>query len=190
MAFNYTLLYHNISPFCEPLSSVHQLDFFFFFCFAIRILHCLFHTDFRPYFLRILHCIFYTNFLCFIQVSLLILGLISIRIFLLSLLRYYMDNWTLFHTNFSLSFFAQIDYHTVYIDLCLYHIFTQIFMNFECCTLENNESDCNIRNFNAIPILQCLWLSSFSQLVLSLFLRLFIVILFLYCHQLLSYVFF
>ena len=43
---------------------------------------------------------------------------------------------------------------------------------------------CIIWIFNVIPILQCVWLSSFSQLVLSLFLKLF-----LHCHQLLSYVF-
>ena len=58
--------------------------------------------------------------------------------------------------------FAQIDYHTSYIDLFLYH--TWIFMNFECCTLENNEFDCITCItwiFDAKPILQCLWLFSF-----------------------------
>ena len=119
------MLYRNISPFCEPLSFVHQLDLFALpheFSFAL------------PYEFFTLY--FRTNFLLLISIRIFCVSynfslLISIRIFLLSLQQ--IDWYTLLILDLISirisPLFAQIDYHTFYIALHLYH--TNFYMNFE-----------------------------------------------------------
>ena len=94
----------------------------------------------------------------------------------------------LFHMNFFSLFATNRLPYILHCFAFVYELFHEFWMMYPW----NNESDCItciIQIFDAKSILQCLWLSSFSQLVLSLSLRLFTVKLFSYCHQLLSYVF-
>ena len=136
--FNYNLLYdqmlyHNISPFCEPLSFAHQRITFqldLFLCFAIWIFFVYFHTDlcfirtFYCFFLwiSIWICVLYELLHCiFVWISIWICVLyellhctfvwISIWIFAFTLVISY---------EFSPLFLPQIDYHVFYIVLHLY----------------------------------------------------------------------
>ena len=63
--WHYTLLYRNISPFCEPLSFVQELHLFL--CFAIRIFLLYFIRTFTLYF-RTNFSVFYTDFLLLISI--------------------------------------------------------------------------------------------------------------------------
>ena len=150
------MLYHNISPFCEPLSFVqfqyHNKMFAFvlmnftlhfrtnFYCIFVRIFSSIL-LRFRPYLFCFLYK-FYTAFWTLFQYE-------FSAVF-----------WTLFQYEFSAVFsplfFAQIDYHTVYIDLCLYHIFTQIFMNLNAVPFKTMNLIVIFEFFDAKPILQCL----------------------------------
>ena len=167
MVCNYNLLYHNISPFCEPLSFV-QFQYHKNVCFVLTnfTLHFIWnYTYFRPY--------FNMNFLLSLQQ-------IDYHTLLISLLCHM--NFTLhfiqiFFLPFAYEFFLlqQIDYHTFDIALSLY-------MDFECCTLEIMNLIVIFKFFDAKPILQCLWFTIFTELYFHWKL-------FCYCHQLLSYVF-
>ena len=141
MALNYKLLYRNISPFCEPLSI--NLSYECLHCIFVRIF-LLFYRGFRLYFNRIFYCILYefsyefytafdTNFYCiFVRISTVFYMNFS-TVFSYEFLCFIRSFTLVISYEFFSSFFAQIDYHTVYIDLCLYPW--------------NNESDCNIRIF-------------------------------------------
>ena len=93
-----------------------------FMLYFIQTVTLYFRTNFS---------VFYTSFLCciFVRISPL---LQQIDWYTLLIFRpYFFVLPYEFSAVFSPLFFAQIDYHTVYIDRCLYHIFTRNFMNFE-----------------------------------------------------------
>ena len=159
-------MYHSSQNVCFVLQRItFQLDLFL--CFAIQILHCIFVQ---------ISTIFSYEFLCFIwtftlvisyeflcvsyEVSLLILDLISIRTFLSFLCTNRLP-YSLYRSVFVPYF------HTNFYEFWMLYPW-------------NNESDCNVRIFWCnTHLTMSLIVLSFSQLVLSQFLRLFIVILFL-----------
>ena len=140
-----TMLYRNISPFCELLSFVHRSQFTIriFCCILYELFTAYFHMNFSPLFLqqidwytllildlisiRILHCILYEFYTVF--------WTLSQSVFHCILYEFYTVFWTLFQSDFHCiyttfsSLLPQIDYHIFYIAL---HLYT----NFECCTLE------------------------------------------------------
>ena len=135
---HYNLLYHNISPFCEPLSFVHrsqnacfvlqritlQLDLFLYI--AIQILYCIFVRIF----LQILHCIWYKFLLYFCM---------NFLPFLPRFRPYFNMNFLCIYTNFLLSFVTN---RLPYILHCFVFVY-EFWMLYPW----NNDSDCIFQIF-------------------------------------------
>ena len=110
------MLYHNISPFCEPLSFVHQrITFnanrllFLLLChtnFMLYFIWIFFCLGFRPYFFALpykFYAVFSYKFLHFYQGFRHCFYFIQIFFLCMNFLPYLHMNFTLhfFHTNFS-----------------------------------------------------------------------------------------
>ena len=169
MAFNYNLLYRNISPFCEPLSFDLPQEFYavfltnfllylynFLLSFATIDYHTFYialhlYTNFFFVFLYGFSLLFAANrFPCILQ----ILHCFSVRIFFAYFIR------------ISSLFLQQIRLARLF---CLYNLTKRSsYTLLHAVPLKQWFWLYFFEFLDAKPILQCLWLSSFSRLVLSL----------------------